>query len=354
MRTQEKWIIALLLAFSTGVPSLGLAQDQNQQSPEPPSTGWRKFGGTNTGAAGMAGVAGTAGNAGVAGTAGVAGVPNPADPLPPSATLTLPAGSWITVRIGQALSSDRNQPGDAFMATLAQPLIANGRIIARRGQMVSGVVAETQKAGHVSGTSRLRIQLTEISLVDGRQIPVHTTLVERRGDTSVGRDAAAIGVTTGVGAAIGAGAAGGIGAAIGAGAGAVASTIGVLVTRGHPTIVYPESVLTFKLEAPVIISAEGTEDAFQPVTQQDYDQRYQQQPGAQWGAAPSGPPAGYGPPAYYAPSPYYGGYYPPYYYGYGPGLYFYGGPGFFYGRGFYGGRFYGGGFRGGGFRGGHR
>jgi len=80
------------------------------------------------------------------------------------------------------------QPGDAFMATLAQPLIANGRVIARRGQTVSGVVAETQKAGHVSGTSRLRLQLTEISLVDGRQIPVHTSMMERRGDTSVGRD----------------------------------------------------------------------------------------------------------------------------------------------------------------------
>ncbi len=345
MRTQQKWIITLLLAVSAAGPSLAVAQDPNPPA-DPPSTGWRKFGGPNTGVAPMPGVAGTAGTAGVAGNAA------PFDPPPPPATLTLPPGTWITVRIEQPLSSDRNQPGDAFMGTLVQPLIANGRIIARRGQMVSGVVAEAQKAGHVSGVSRLRLQLAEISLVDGRQIPVHTTLMERRGDTSIGRDAAAIGTTTGVGAAIGAGAAGGVGAAIGAGAGAVASTIGVLVTRGHPTIVYPETVLMFKLEAPVMIAtAEGAEDAFQPVGPQDYDQR---QPGAQWGAA-SAPPQGYAAPGYgYAPAPYYGGYYPPYYYGYGPGLYFYGGPGFFYGRGFYGGRFYGGGFRGGGFRGGHR
>src|SRR5579859_4684826 len=114
MRTQQKWILTLLLAVSAGGASLALAQDPNPQA-EPPSTGWRKFGGTNTGVAPMPGVAGTA---------GVAGNAAPADPLPPPATLTLPAGSWITVRIEQALSSDHNQPGDAFMATLVQPLIA--------------------------------------------------------------------------------------------------------------------------------------------------------------------------------------------------------------------------------------
>ena len=46
--------------------------------------------------------------------------------------------------------------------------------------------------------------------------------------TSQGRDATAIGTTTGIGAAIGAAAGGGTGAAIGAAAGAAAATIGVL------------------------------------------------------------------------------------------------------------------------------
>src|SRR6266404_9579215 len=114
MRTQQKWIITLLLAVSAAGSSLALAQDPNPPA-EPPSTGWRKFGGPNTGVAPA-----TAGVAGTFGTAGVAGNASPAEPLPPSATLTLPAGSWITVRMEQPLSSDRNQPGDAFMATLAQ------------------------------------------------------------------------------------------------------------------------------------------------------------------------------------------------------------------------------------------
>jgi hypothetical protein len=181
-------------------------------------------------------------------------------------------------------------------------------------------------------------------LVDGQQVPVETSLLQRAGPTSVGRDAAVIGATTGVGAAIGAATAGGSGAAIGAGAGAIASTVGVLVTRGAPTIIYPETLMTFRLETPVTISTERNEQAFQPVTPQDYENHQQQlrpRPPAAYYGGPGYPPP---PPAYYAP--YYAGVYPypyPYYYGgpffgyygFGPSFYFYSRP-----RVFVGGRFY--------------
>src|SRR5207244_6434140 len=109
----------------------------------------------------------------------------------PPSTLTLPAGSWITVRLDEWLSSDRNRPGDAFTATLAQPLVANGRVIARRGQTVGGVVASAENAGRVKGTSRLGLELTELSLVDGRQLQSKTTLLQNGGGTCAGRDVGA-------------------------------------------------------------------------------------------------------------------------------------------------------------------
>ena len=71
---------------------------------------------------------------------------------------------------------------------------------------------------------------------------------------SGGQQAAAIGTTTAIGAGIGAAAGGGIGAAIGATAGLAASGIGVMLTRGRPTEVYPETMITFRLDAPVAIS----------------------------------------------------------------------------------------------------
>jgi hypothetical protein len=246
----------------------------------------------------------------------------------------LAAGSWITVRVNQPLSSDRNQPGDSFTATLAQPLIANGFVVARRGQTVAGRVAEAIKAGHVQGTSRLGLQLTELSLVDGQQVPLRTQLVDRKGDTSIGRDVGAVGTTTAVGAAIGAAADGGFGAGMGAIAGAGASIIGVLATRGHATEVYPETMLTFRLEAPVTISTERSEQAFQHVTQQDYEQRgFDGQRSPQMRPRPSLYGGGYYGPGYYGPVVYGPGYYSPFFYG--PSFYFYSGPRF-YGRGFYG------------------
>ena len=229
--------------------------------------------------------------------------PNPADPpywasQPPS-QLILPAGTWITVRVNQPLSSDQNQPGDSFTATLAQPLVVEGLVIARRGQTVRGRIAEAQKAGRAKGTSRLGLELTEISIVDGQQMPVLTQFIEYQGGTSVGQDATAVATATGIGAAIGAAADGGFGAGMGAIAGAAASTIGVLVTRGRATVIYPEAVLTFRTMQPLTISTERSGPAFLPVSQQDYEpQRMQRR---------AGPPTLAPPPAYYPYSydPYY-------------------------------------------------
>jgi hypothetical protein len=64
-----------------------------------------------------------------------------------------------------------------------------------------------------------------------------------------------VGIGAGVGAAIGAIAGGGKGAAIGAGAGGAAGTGTVLATRGDPAVLPSESLITFKLQAPVTVTA---------------------------------------------------------------------------------------------------
>ncbi len=251
----------------------------------------------------------------------------PSSPAVPT-TITLPAGTTIPVRITEWLSSDKNQSGDRFSASLEQPLVANGWVVAVRGQIVTGRVAVAKKAGRVSGVSQLGVELNELTLVDGQVLPVKTQLLQSSAGTSNGRDAAAVATTTGVGAAIGAAAEGGEGAAIGAGAGAVAGIIGVLTTRGRPTVIPPEAMLTFRLEAPLSISTERSQLAFQPVRPSDYrgDQDAYANPRHRF---VSGPP--YPNPNYYYPGPWYG-------YGYYPGPYI--------GFGFYGPRYFGG-FRGG-------
>jgi hypothetical protein len=237
--------------------------------------------------------------------------------------------------VNQTLSSDHNHPGDAFSATLTKPIVVDGVVIAQRGQTLGGRVTDAEKAGRVEGTSRLGIQLTDLTLVDGQQIPIQSQLASRTGGTSVGRDAGAVAGTTGLGAAIGAAAGWGKGAAIGAGAGAAAGVIGVLLTRGRPSVIYPESVLTFRVEAPVTISTTRAPQAFHYVEPGDYDQPQDHQAPMYAQAPPIAPCAGYG---CGAPPPYYWG--PAYYPYWGPSFYFYRGPRF-YGPRYFGPRYYG-------------
>ena len=275
--------------------------------------------------------------------------PNNAPP-PVPAQLTIKQGTYVIVRINQWLSSDHNHQGDTFTATLEQPLVVDGVVVAPRGSTVLGTVTEAQKAGRVEGTSRLAVQLTALTLADGQQVSIQSQMINHNGPTSVGRDTAAVGGTTALGAIIGAGAAGGQGAAIGAGAGAAAGIIGVLLTRGRPTLIYPESVMNFQIQAPVTFSTEHSPQAFQNVdTQPSYGpQPYlsQRQPAGPYGAGPYGAgPGGYGagpygaapppPPAY----PYAYGYPAPYPYAYGYPYPYYGGFGVFIGPrfGYYGG-----------------
>ena len=257
----------------------------------------------------------------------------PAD-NPPGQTvpsrLTLRAGTFLTVRVDQMLSSDRNKAGDEFSATLTRPLVAGGVVVAQRGEILGGRVADAQKAGRVTGVSRLAVQLTDLTLVDGQQVPIETELTSLTGPTSKARDAGAIVGTSAMGAAVGAAADLGVGAAIGAGAGAIVGTVGVLVTRGHATVIYPESALTFRLSEPITISTDRAPQAFRYVgTTNEYNRASNAQ-----GPPPVGPGwtcKGYGwPPPTATLPPYY--YYPYYPYTWGASLGLWYGPGFFYGR----------------------
>src|SRR6516225_807876 len=125
-------------------------------------------------------------------------------PVGPSSRLTIPAGKFITVRVNQPLSTDHNQAGDFFTATLAEPIVVDGIVVAQTGQTLSGRVSEADKGGRVSGVARLGLQLTQLTTVDGSQYPVQTQLIGRKARSTEGRDAAAIAGTTGLGAAIGA------------------------------------------------------------------------------------------------------------------------------------------------------
>ena len=255
-------------------------------------------------------------------------VAEPSGPLP--ANITIPAGKVIFARLSEPLSSDHNHVGDTFTATLDQPIVVDGWVVARRGETIVGTVTQAQKAGRVKGVSHLGLELTDITIVDGNQLPVKTELWNGSAGTSHGADAGAIATTTGAGTIIGAAANGGTGAGVGAGAGALAGIGLVLLTRGRPTVLGPEYPLSFRLKEPISISTANSTQAFLPVGSNDYNsspslrRRGGRYPGAY-------------PPYYASCGPYWGcGPYYPYYGYYGPvvGFSYWGGYGHGWGHGF--------------------
>lgn len=254
----------------------------------------------------------------------------PAAPAPVPASLTIPPGTVVFARINEPLSSDHNQAVDTFTATLDRPIIVDGWVVARRGETILGSVTAAQKAGRIKGVSQLGLELTDLTIVDGQQLPILTELWKGSAGTSHGTDAAGIATTTGAGTIIGAAADGGVGAGIGAGAGAAAGIALVLLTRGKPTVLAPETLLSFRLKDPVTISTARSQQAFLPVGPNDYGSPSMRRRGDAYVAYP--PASGY-----YAPCGPYGC--APYYYSYWPGFGFsyYGGYGY---RGFYRGGFY--------------
>jgi hypothetical protein len=104
----------------------------------------------------------------------------PGPPAPHQATLR--SGMTIAIRLNEALSTDYSRGGGIFAGTLAEPLVADGFVIAERGARVSGRVLESQKAGRSAGTSRLELGLTNVVTSDGQQVGVSTEPWVRLGD----------------------------------------------------------------------------------------------------------------------------------------------------------------------------
>ena len=170
-------------------------------------------------------------------------------------TVTINQGTALTVRLGETLSVQKNLTGDTFFATLDVPLVADGFVLAEKGARVEGKIVEVDKAGKLSGTSRLSLELTQVNTSDGQRVHLQTSTFTKDGaERSRKNDAAKVGGGAILGAIIGAAAGGGKGAGVGAGVGGAAGAGAVLLSGGRNVTIPVETKLIFRLEKPVTIT----------------------------------------------------------------------------------------------------
>jgi hypothetical protein len=185
---------------------------------------------------------------------GASSVPRPATVVPPAAPeqVTVPNGTELVVRMTESVSSDLNEKGDTFLASLASPIMVGDRVVIPADAGVEGKVVDVQSAGRFSGRPKLAIELTRLTY-NGKTYELHSSKYSKQGASRDARSVAVIGGGAGVGAIIGAILGGGRGAAIGSVIGAGAGT-GAQATSKPPQVKLPaETVLSVRLQTALTV-----------------------------------------------------------------------------------------------------
>jgi hypothetical protein len=170
--------------------------------------------------------------------------PAPA-PLP-----EVPEGTVLSIRMNQTVDVKHASAGQPFTGTIVNPVMVDGNPVIPSGAGAEGMVVEAHKRGHFKGSSYLQLTLTGLN-IHGQHYRIDTSSITQTKKGKGKRSAAFIGGGAGLGMLIGGVATGGVGLLIGGLAGAGAGT-GVAAFTGNKDVKIPaESVVNFKLAAPI-------------------------------------------------------------------------------------------------------
>ena len=170
--------------------------------------------------------------------------------------ITIPEGSPFEVTLDETLTSNRNHAGDNFAASLAEPIVQNGKTIIPAGAHVAGRVVDAKDSGRLHVPARLSVALSSVE-VDGKSYDIETDTIRRTGQNHDKRNLKFIGGGALGGALLGGLAGGGKGALIGSAIGAGAGTAGAAATGKKEISLPAETRMTFYLLRSVTVSVKG-------------------------------------------------------------------------------------------------
>lgn len=171
----------------------------------------------------------------------------------PPEPITIPAGSFFSVRMIDSIDSSRSQTGDEFAATLDVPLVVSNREVFPRHSDARVRLVQASSAGRMSGRSELKVELVSVT-AGGKTYPLETDYYEQAGASRNTRTAESVGGGAVLGALIGAIAGRGRGAAIGSVAGAGTGAAVEARTHGQQVKIPSETKLSFTLKSQVTVT----------------------------------------------------------------------------------------------------
>src|SRR5262249_28524197 len=124
--------------------------------------------------------------------------------------IVVPAGTTLTVKLGQSIGSKISQAGQTFPATLSSPIEIAGVTAIPAGSNVTGSVVDAKPLGRFKGGAALTVTLTSVN-INGTDYPVQTSAAAQTEKGKGKRTAVMTGGGAGLGAIVGALAGGGKG-----------------------------------------------------------------------------------------------------------------------------------------------
>ena len=189
---------------------------------------------------------------------GTADTPTPT-PSPEPTPVVVPAGTDLSIRTTSPIGTNSSKGNQEFEASLAKPVLSENEVVIPKGAPVKGVILKSESAGRIKGEGALILQLTSLTL-QGKPYRIVTDHAMQRAKSRGKRSAAMIGGGGAGGALIGGLTGGGKGAAIGALAGAAAGTAGATLTGKRDMVIPAETILDFKLTAPLTLPPRHTSE----------------------------------------------------------------------------------------------
>jgi len=171
----------------------------------------------------------------------------------------VPAGTMLHTRITQTLTTKLNYQGDAFTASVSEPVMLDGAVVIPVGSTLQGRITLMNRPGRIKGVGQMVLTVNHLLFPDGHSLPLSAVLMTTYGADRVkvvGSEGLVKGPSSRVGdfEEIGAGTAGGtlLGLifahpVIGATFGATATTLDRLRRRGKDLTLPAGTQLNYRL-----------------------------------------------------------------------------------------------------------
>lgn len=179
--------------------------------------------------------------------------PRPSQPAPrpaPDPGVTVAEGTLLQISFPTEVTTKDKVAGDTFVATLAEDVMVDGRVIFPAGSTVEGHVVEAVRPGKTSGKGKMVLAYDTIS-ANGKTYSIDTVGAPIEGKSGTAGDATKVVGGAAAGAILGKVLGGS--ASKGAAAGAAAGGAAAMMTRGPDPVVKAGQTLTVSLDRSVTV-----------------------------------------------------------------------------------------------------